>query len=94
MKFVKMPVEIEAIQFVGENANDILKFMKSPLPKGVVAGAAKKIVIHTLEGKTTANVGDWIIRGVKGEFYPCNPDIFAATYRPAGRRQKKCPRNS
>jgi hypothetical protein len=40
------------------------------------------IVIDTLEGGMDASVGDWIIRGVKGEFYPCKPDIFAATYEP------------
>ena len=38
------------------------------------------ISIHTLEGKMVANIGDWIIKGVKGEFYPCKPDIFEATY--------------
>lgn len=41
------------------------------------------MVIPTLEGDHLANVGDWIIKGVKGEFYPCKPDIFAATYDPA-----------
>jgi hypothetical protein len=40
------------------------------------------LAIPTLEGTMTAISGDWIIRGVKGEFYPCNPDIFAATYEP------------
>ena len=40
------------------------------------------IEIVTLEGAMIAEVGDWIIRGVKGEFYPCKPDIFAATYDP------------
>lgn len=39
-------------------------------------------VIPTLEGELYASVNDWIIRGVKGEFYPCKPDIFAATYEP------------
>lgn len=39
-----------------------------------------QIVIRTLEGDMKANLGDWIIRGVQGEFYPCKPDIFAATY--------------
>ena len=41
------------------------------------------ISIPTLEGVMTAEEGDWIIRGVQGEFYPCKPDIFAATYEPA-----------
>lgn len=40
------------------------------------------ITIRTLEGDMTASPGDWIIRGVQGEFYPCKPDIFEATYEP------------
>lgn len=40
----------------------------------------ESVVIHTLEGDMTAHIGDWIIKGVKGEFYPCKPDIFDATY--------------
>jgi len=40
------------------------------------------IKIHTLEGVMTANIGDYIVKGIKGEFYPCKPDIFAETYEP------------
>ncbi len=43
----------------------------------------KHVVIKTMEGDMRGDLGDWIIRGVKGEFYPCKPDIFAATYDPA-----------
>ena len=53
---------------------------------GHVQGAVNKdcsFLVGTLEGPHTASVGDWIIRGVKGEFYPCKPDIFAATYEAA-----------
>jgi len=46
-------------------------------------GKIVEAIITTLEGTMTASVGDWIIRGVKGELYPCKPDIFAATYDPA-----------
>ncbi len=42
-----------------------------------------RLMIATLEGIMHANLGDWIIRGVQGEFYPCKPDIFSATYEPA-----------
>lgn len=45
--------------------------------------ATGALVIPTLEGLMRATLGDWIIRGIKGEFYPCKPDIFAATYEPA-----------
>lgn len=50
---------------------------------GSVAASGDKIYIGTLEGTLTASAGDWIIRGVQGELYPCKPDIFAATYEPA-----------
>ena len=89
-KFRKKPVEIEAIQFVGgpENRAAVLDFT------GVEATNAKTIywrandadgelVIRTLEGDLVASLGDWIIRGVKGEVYPCKPDIFEITYDPA-----------
>ena len=46
-------------------------------------GAIVEAIISTLEGTMVASNGDWIIRGVKGELYPCKPDIFAATYEPA-----------
>ena len=48
---------------------------------GVISGHA--LTIRTLEGDMTAMPGDWIIRGVQGEFYPCKPDIFEQTYEPA-----------
>lgn len=75
-KFRKKPVVIEAVQWTGSNENEINKFSD---PHGVYQG---KVIIQTLEGVMEGNVGDWIIKGVKGEFYPCKPDIFAATYEP------------
>ena len=42
--------------------------------------AEERVVIHTLEGDMTAEPGDWIIQGIKGEFYPCKPDIFGESY--------------
>jgi hypothetical protein len=86
-KFRKKPVEIEAIRYVGGavNRQAVLDFT------GLDASNAKtiywrsipqggEIVIRTLEGDLIASEGDWIIRGVKGEVYPCKPDIFAMTY--------------
>lgn len=76
MKYRKKPVVIEAIQWTGENCAEIDAFLddtEETTPGG-------PIVIETLEGDMTAQVGDWIIRGVQGELYPCKPDIFAATY--------------
>lgn len=77
MKFRKKPVVIDAVQFTGtkENYAEIAKFCPSIgfLPNDT-------LLIKTLEGNHTVSMGDWIIKGVKGEFYPCKPDIFELTY--------------
>ena len=75
-KFRKKPVMIEAIQWKGDNLEEIKDFM------GYYEYAKKNLIIHTLEGKMIAQVNDWIIRGVQGEYYPCKPDIFEKTYEP------------
>jgi len=78
-KYRKKPVIIEAIQYLGEqNADDVDEFMDGD---GYLIGP-DRVVIGTLEGAMYGDMGDWIIRGVKGELYPCKPDIFAATYEP------------
>ena len=90
-KYRKRPVEIEAVQFTGDNKCEIAKFMGIPITglhmsvDAVLRAdgdyrANTHIHIHTLEGTMTANCGDFIIKGVKGEFYPCKPDIFNETY--------------
>lgn len=88
MQFRKKPVVIEALQFTGENWSDVLAWMGGRghyyCPDAFTEdGPAPVIAIDTLEGQMRADVNDWIIRGVKGELYPCKPDIFAATYDPA-----------
>ena len=75
-KFRKKPVMIEAIQWTGNNLEEIKDFM------GYYEYAKKNLIIPTLEGKMIAQVNDWIIRGVQGEYYPCKPDIFEKTYEP------------
>jgi len=88
--FRKKPVVIEAIQWTGDNLLEIIQFSgQQPSAadlhwedyESLVAREGLKI--WTLEGPLMATVGDWIIKGVKGEFYPCKPDIFAATYETA-----------
>ena len=75
--FRKRPVVIEAVQYTGRNATDILVWSAVPeITEDLFGG----IEIATLEGTMRADAGDWIIRGIKGEFYPCKPDIFEATY--------------
>lgn len=73
-KYRKKPVVIEAIQWNGENTMEILKWA------GNKAYLHDSIYIKTLEGDHKATIGDYIIKGIKGEFYPCKPDIFEATY--------------
>lgn len=80
MKFRKKPVIIDAMQFTGGNWRQILEFIGEESGHWLQVG--NKIVIYTLEGNHDANIGDFIIKGVKGEFYPCKPDIFEMTYEP------------
>lgn len=82
MKFRKKPVVIEAVQFTGSNLFECLRFMGEPesIVNNPELHATDCPVILTLEGAMQTRPGDWIIRGVKGEYYPCEPDIFAATY--------------
>jgi len=80
MKFRKKPVVIEAVQFTGSNFDEVLDFVKVSDRSYGVSYASKEIDISTLEGVMTASAGDWVIKGVNGEFYPCKPGIFEKTY--------------
>lgn len=79
MRFRKKPVVIEAVKYDGT----LLSVESLDGLECSQALTSDTIQIETLEGTMTANPGDWIIRGVKGEFYPCKPDIFESTYEPA-----------
>ena len=79
MKFRKKPIVIDAVQCIEGNDTDLLKFFDDYAVKFEVVGRYT-FVIHTLEGDMTASEGDWLIRGVAGEVYPCKQDIFIATY--------------
>jgi hypothetical protein len=77
-KFRKKPVVIEAVQFSDAlTAADLFAFLGS---FDHVDVSRERILINTLEGVMRADPGDWIVKGVKGEFYPVKPDIFAETY--------------
>lgn len=89
MKFRKKPVVIEAFKWTGgpDQTEDPV-WIVDAIKRGDVhfphAGTPEcTLCIKTLEGEMTAQQGDWIIQGVKGEIYPCKPDIFVATYEPA-----------
>ena len=77
MKYRKKPVIIEAMQWTGENFHRIAMFCNKIK---VAYTDTETLVIETLEGDMIASKNDYIIKGVKGEFYPCKPDIFEATY--------------
>ena len=97
-RYRKKPVVIEAIQWTGENLKDVLDFTGKHPDFCLWFGSFEQYEAHvrqdrqvfkikTLEGTMEATPGDWIIKGVKGEFYQCKPDIFAATYEPADARR-------
>ena len=79
--FKKKPVVIEAEHFTDENKNRAYNFVRCTTAPDFEDGKPV-LKIQTLEGVMTARLGDWIIKGVSGEFYPCKPDIFAKTYEP------------
>ena len=94
MRYRKKPIVIEALQWTGENLHEVISFTgkhprfnewfddwKDYAARVKADGDVFKIL--TLEGTMSAKPGDWIIQGVHGEFYPCKPDIFAATYEVA-----------
>ena len=83
MKFRKKPVEIEPTQFTRLNWEEIQQFTNNTAHTLVIERRINgkcTCVIPTLEGEHIANENDYIIRGVKGEFYPCKPDVFELTY--------------
>ena len=81
MKFRKKPVVIEAVQWIGTNVKEMFDFADWVVS---VSDREKTIEIKTLEGIMTASIGDWIIKGIQGEFYSCKSDIFEETYELVG----------
>ena len=83
MKFRKKPVVIDAVQwFPGIKVDGVIEIDPCSPDDPAYGGYVEKGEIETREGKHTVSYGDWIITGVKGEKYPCKPDIFEATYEP------------
>jgi hypothetical protein len=86
--YVKQPVVIEAIQFTDNNPPTLLRVSEffgseAKFVQIVRRDESIELVIPTLEGNMRASIGDYIIRGVKGEYYPCKPDVFEETYKEA-----------
>ncbi len=89
-KYRKKPVIVDAEQWTGDNLEAIVKFLGDThlsydkhhyMDTSRIAGG---LIIRTLEGEHQAAIGDWIIKGIQGEHYPCKPDVFEETYEPAG----------
>lgn len=78
MKYRKKPVVVEAVRFDG--TDESVDWLLPQLIGGEIGRSCDRLHIKTLEGVMTANIGDYIIMGVNGEFYPCKPDIFEKTY--------------
>jgi len=88
MKFKKKPVTIKAIQYLPpHNCEEVYEFTQIPWEEGHdpedTCDEDTPMYIKTLEGLMRADPGDWIIKGVRGEYYPCKPDIFNDTYEKA-----------
>lgn len=90
MKYRKRPVVVEAVKWAGteESANEIISWATEHdgglyYARYTSAGGGDVLVVSTLEGDMRARPGDYIIRGVQNEFYPCAADIFEQTYEPA-----------
>ena len=84
-KFRKKPVVIEARKLTNDSVFDIISWCNEglhPQAQAIAMHSLGGITIRTLEGDHYANFGDFIIKGVHGEFYPCKPDIFEKTYEP------------
>ena len=79
-KFVKKPIVIEAIQYDGTNITEIESFVGAKLSTIMSSVEDTQLVIPTLEGDMKVSKGDYVIKGIKGEFYPCKLDIFKSIY--------------
>ena len=80
-KATKKPVTIEAMQFTESSKNQVFNWIEGRNKAPSFDGNGNPVLlIETLDGTMKANIGDYIIKGVNGEFYPCKPDIFEKTY--------------
>ena len=74
-KYRKLPVEVEALQWTGNNAKEMSDFTQIAIP-----WIAEHLHIHTSRGIMRASIGDWVIKGIEGELYPCKDSIFQKSY--------------
>jgi len=81
-KYRKKPVVIEAVRWTGENFEEVADLVEGLKGRFIYDESDMSLKLITLEGTMTAMPGDYIIKGVRGELYPCKPDIFEQTYEP------------
>lgn len=80
-QYVKKPVVVEAVQYTGDNGDEVIAFFKDAINPTIVNNHFKVITIQTNKGLMVAEVGDFIIKDSDGKhYYPCKPDIFEKTY--------------
>lgn len=88
MKFKTKTIEKEAIQYLGPFSIDEMVDVWPEFKKHYAQSNIGILKIRTLEGDHFASIGDWIIKGIKGEFYPCKPEIFEMTYEPVNPKER------
>jgi len=83
MKFKKKPVEVDAIQFEEDQVEEVVEFIKSfqNNTDGFYI-SDNSVIVNTLEGSMNLTPGNWLIRGIEGEFYPCQDSVFVSSYDP------------
>lgn len=79
-RYVKRPVEVEAVQWTGDNRPEIWDFCSLSYFNTDMETGKLKLMIQTLEGTMEASKGDYIIKGIQGEFYPVKENIFNLSY--------------
>ncbi|MFG2970804.1 hypothetical protein ACGFZS_46800 [Streptomyces sp. NPDC048288] len=94
-RYRKKPIEVDAIQFTNGNSVQVAQFITNGggtfrTDTHPTDGTHDVFHIHTLEGEMRASDGDWIVKGIQGEFHPVKPDIFEATYETAQTPQQRC----
>lgn len=81
--YIKKPIAVQAIIWTGDNEEEIMEFVGAHCcvtTQHTINGTVINLIINTLEGDHYASVGDYIVKGIKGEFYPVKPDIMKLTY--------------
>ena len=79
-RYKTKPVEIEALEWNGDNFKEVKEFTDNKAKMELLFSGKEVLVVQTLEGDMAAAIGDFIIKGLRGEFYPCKPDVFHKKY--------------